>query len=116
MVRNLLRSATAILLLTSHSLTALAQASQSSDPDWRYWWPGPWHMWGGWGFGWIFPLLMMVAMVALCIFLMNRSSWMHGSHHDTTASALRLLNERFAKGEISKEEFEEKRSILARRS
>ena len=113
MVRNLGRSASAVLLLTSHSLTALAQASQNSDP--RYWWAGPWHMWGGWGFGWIFPLLMILVMVALCVFMMNRRPWMHGSHRDTTASALRLLNERFAKGEISKEEFEEKRSILARR-
>jgi putative membrane protein len=77
-------------------------------------WPGPWHMMGwGFGFGWIFPLLMLVFMVALCVFLMGRMPWGH-SHH-AASSALQMLSERFAKGEISKEEFEEKRTILARR-
>ena len=28
-------------------------------------WPGPWHMWGGWGFGWMFPMLMMVVAIAI---------------------------------------------------
>jgi len=79
-----------------------------------YWdWNGPWHMWGGMGYWWIFPLLMMIFMVALCIFFMSRMSWGHGhSRGDSSASALRLLSERFAKGEISREEFEEKRTIL----
>jgi putative membrane protein len=93
---------------------ALAQAA----PSWSYGdWPGPWHMWG-WGFGWIFPMLMMVFLFAACFFLMSRMPFGHRHQHlgDTTASALRILNERFAKGEISKEEFEEKRSVLARSS
>jgi len=76
-------------------------------------WDGPWHMWGGWGFGWIFPLLMMVFVIAVCAFFMTRMFSGHGaSRPDPASSALQLLNERFAKGEISKEEFEEKRSIL----
>jgi putative membrane protein len=77
-------------------------------------WPGPWHMWGAWGFWWIFPLLMF-AFVVLCVFFMMRGPWRGGYlHGDTTSSALRLLNERFAKGEISKEELEEKRKMLGR--
>jgi putative membrane protein len=73
--------------------------------------PGYWHMWGGWGFGWLFPFVM-VGFVSLCIFLLMRVPRGH-RHGDTTTSALRLLNERFAKGEISRQEFEERRSVLA---
>jgi putative membrane protein len=76
-------------------------------------WPGPWHMWG-WGFGWVFPVLMMALLFAACFFFMTRMPFghRHGDFRDTKASALRILSERFAQGEISKEEFEEKRSIL----
>ncbi len=82
--------------------------------DWADW-PGPWHMMG-WGLGWIFPLLMMVVF-AFCIFFMIRMFAGHGHpmHRDSTRSALEILSERFARGEIPKEEFEEKRSILERR-
>ena len=75
-------------------------------------WPGPWHM-GAWGFGWMFPMLMMIVAAVLCAYVVTRG---HGhSHRDVVAAALQILNERFAKGEISKEEFEEKRSLLLRR-
>jgi putative membrane protein len=71
-------------------------------------------MWAGWGFGWmLFPMLMMVVIVALCVYFTLRGRG-HGSS-DPAASALQLLNERFARGEISKEEFQEKRSLLERR-
>jgi putative membrane protein len=98
------------LLLSAAPALAVAQ----TDPyDWRGW--GPWHMWGGWGFWWVFPLLMMV-FFALCVFFMLRMPWGHGhSHGDRAGSALQILSERFAKGEISKEEFEDKRSVLVRR-
>jgi putative membrane protein len=99
-------------LLLANPVLSLAQATQPDSYDWRGW--GPWHMWGGWGLWWVFPLLMMF-FFALCVFFMMRMPWGHGhAREDQSGSALRILGERFAKGEISKEEFEEKRSILAR--
>lgn len=108
-------SLTSALLVAISPALALAQAAQSTPYDWRDW--GPWHMWGGWGFWWIFPLLMFIFMITLCVFFMARMPWGH-SHlrGDHASSALQILSERFAKGEISKEEFEEKRSILVRRA
>jgi putative membrane protein len=98
-----------ILFTLLQPWSAMAQ----SQPGWD--WPGPWHMWaGGWGFWWIFPLLMFGLMVFLCALFMFRGPWSHREHRDATTPALTVLNERFAKGDISKEEFEEKRAILVR--
>jgi putative membrane protein len=103
--------ASAVLSAMIHPAAALAQAAPPYAD-----WPGHWHMMSGWGFWWIFPLLMMVFMIGFCVFFMLRSPWSHGhSYRDNASSAIQLLNERFAKGDISKEEFEEKRTILARR-
>ena len=100
------------------SFLPLLAAAQASEP-WPGWsGPGPWHMmWGGgWGFWWIMPL-MMFALMILCVFMMMRGPWGHRDPHaDSTASAMRILNERFAQGLISKDEFEEKKATLARRA
>jgi putative membrane protein len=111
MIRNLKTSIATVLLVAAVPVLAIAQPGQA-DPYYRC--PGwdHWHMWGGWGFGWLFPVLIIV----LLVFFLTRLPWRHRHWHgDHTASALQILSERFAKGEISKEEFEEKRSILARR-
>ena len=110
-----------------HPLLAFAQ--QPPSPQQPLWdWPGPWHMWsGGWGFWWIFPLfmlLMIIICVAAIFFLGHRLG--SGHHHwgpwqmmdrgrswgDPAYSALQILNERFAKGEIQKQEYEEKKAVI----
>jgi putative membrane protein len=94
--------------------------------------PGPGygygHMWGGgWGwhsgmvFGPILMLLSLIGIVALIVWLVRMFS--HGGWHGRgcphggwghRSSALDILEERFAKGEIDKDEFEEKRKLLGR--
>lgn len=70
-----------------------------------------WDYYGGHMFGWgIFGWLMMVLVWAVPIILIV---WVlrggFGSRNDTGKSALDILKERYAKGEINKEEFESKK-------
>ncbi len=76
---------------------------------------------GWWGGFWIFPVIMCIIMM---IFFFRRSGrrgfrppWMQDSdthHRESTESetALDILKKRYAKGEISKEEFEEMKRDL----
>jgi putative membrane protein len=122
---------TSAFLVLLQPLAALAQQSQQplapQAPVWNC--PGPWHMWGGgWGFGWIFPMIVFFLVVAAFMLLARRA--IGGSHHwgwwspgpgqtwggrtwgDPTHSALQILNERFARGEIQKAEYEEKKGAI----
>ncbi len=105
-------------------LQAAAQETQTPatpPPAQWCWGPGPWHMWpDGYGrhFWWMGPL-MMLFMFLLCVvvirFLFAHRPWGDGLHHrwsPPTYSALQILNERFARGEIQKNEFEDKKAAI----
>lgn len=88
-----------------------AQAQQGTGPAWGPgYWGGPWH---GWFMG---PLMMLVflALVAVVVVLVVR--WIGapaGSREDSRQNTpLEILRERFARGEIDKTEFEERRKAL----
>lgn len=80
---------------------------------------GP-HMWDGGWHGWFFGPIMMIVFIAVAVVvvvLLVRwlGGGMHGhpNHlHPTGKAPLDILKERFAKGEIDKEEFEERRRVL----
>ncbi len=66
--------------------------------------------WGGFILGPIMMILIVAAIVALVVVLLR---WFGIGHRDATRrGALDILEERFARGEIDKQEFEERRGLL----
>lgn len=97
-----------------------AWAQGPSDAE-RYEW-GPHMMW--WGGGWpamIFgPLFMILVLVVLVVAIVLAVRWLGGPsqgmvppHQSPSGlTPLDILKERFARGEIEKDEFEERRRVL----
>lgn len=113
-------------ILLSLICPALSLAQETSAPPAPPW-PGHWHMWSGmWGLGW-FCVMLMLLLIAICAVGFYVGRGVGGEHHhwrapwhrsaghpwgDPTYTALQILNERFAKGEIAKQEYEEKRAAI----
>ena len=78
------------------------------------WMPGPGMMGWGW-FGWIFMIIFWGLIIVGLIFLIRwlaGLSWSRASIDKPHDSALEILKQRYAKGEINKEEFDQKKRDL----
>jgi putative membrane protein len=71
------------------------------------------HGYGGMGFGmgwgWIIGLIFLVILIWIIIRITSRGQ---SSNQTINRSALDILNERYARGEMDKDEFEEKKRNL----
>ena len=106
-------------------LSAMAQQAPQPPaplpPERYYYGPHMW-MWGdgyGWHSWWMFPMMLMILLlVGAAVFFLghgmaSRGGWRANRQWDDPAlSALQILNERFARGEIPREEYEEKKAVL----
>jgi putative membrane protein len=64
--------------------------------------------WWGMGFSWLTGVVFIVLIIWLIIRVVNQDAY----HRNRSSTAMDILKERYAKGEISKEEFEEKRKLI----
>lgn len=72
------------------------------------WWNGGgWHM----GFGWFFMVLPIVLLVAVFAVLGGKLGGNSGSERPSK-TAREILDERFARGEIDRDEYEMRRKAL----
>jgi putative membrane protein len=81
-----------------------------------------WHWGHGWGymhgFGWIFFVLFWAAVIVGVVALVR---WLNSKSGETSLpppkekSALEILDERFARGEIDQQEYEQKWQVLKKK-
>lgn len=75
-----------------------------------------WHMDGDWGWwmaaGWIWMLLFWGLIAGAIVAVLHRTGAFERSS-DAPAEPLRILEERYARGEIDDDEFERRRQHLA---
>ena len=98
-------------LINTFAVSSVAWAQQQ---DWPY--HGP-HMWGDGSWMFLGPLMMIVFIAAIVAVVVLMLRWLGGSHGSAPPpppgrTPLDILKERFARGEIDREEFEERRRVL----
>ena len=101
------------MALISFALVAHPSLAQPADP--QGWYMHPYWGWGQmWGGG-IMMILIFGAIIFL-LFVLARAvnATHHGIHPLPHQTALEILKVRFAKGEIDKDEYEERRTLLER--
>jgi len=80
---------------------------------WQY---GGWGMMGGFSWIWFMPIFMILfwgLVIWGIVALVRGLSGSRGSDSSKADSALEVLKKRYARGEINKEEYEEKKKDLA---
>ena len=114
--RRELRGAASVAVALGAICVATPALAQSNDQGWSWHMHDGWnHMmgWGGGMFGGFGMLLFWGVIIVLLVllvrgFVARRSSQSLGSG----SSALDILQQRYAKGEISNEEYEERKKTL----
>ncbi len=102
-----------VATLSGMQWAASAAWAQQTGPDYGH------HMWGGGWWMFLGPLMMLFFIAAAVAVVVLMVRWLGGSGHGGPAHAptgkthVDILNERFARGEIDKEEFEERMRVLS---
>lgn len=106
---NQIKATLVSVSLALASFQAQAQLFSDRSDNWHHGW--------GWGhmiFGSLMMILFWGGMILAVVFVIRSIQGQDKDRQATEKSPLDILNERFARGEIDKEEFEEKKRLLSR--
>lgn len=103
------------ILVISPLITGLVTGWETCEYEMKeYGVIGPWMM-GGFGIGWLMPIvwIIIVGLIIWAVVALTRGMGRTREQDlGKQTSALEILKDRYARGEIDKEEFEEKRKDL----
>lgn len=86
------------------------QSTALACPCWGWLWPMPWWPMPWWsGFAWL-AAFAVALLVAALVLLFALPLLKH--RHTSTSEALRILDERLARGEITEEEYKRLKKLL----
>jgi putative membrane protein len=93
-------------------IVALPIPSWAQERPWGWGWHPMWGMWGAWGLGMM--LFMLVFWVLVIVSMVLGVRWLVTQGRESRSdTALEILRQRYARGEINKEEFEAKKRDLS---
>ena len=94
------------------------QALAQEEEGYRYAYTHP-HMMGDWGWGGMIfgPIMGLLSIAVIVVVIVMVVRWLGGEGGARAAprgrAAIQILEERFARGEIDKDEFEERKRLLS---
>jgi putative membrane protein len=98
--------------MVSAVAASLTTAAQAQDRPWEWGWHPMHPMWGMWGLGML--LVMLTFWVLVLVALVAGVRWlMHQGRASRSDPALEILRQRYARGEINKDEFDAKKRDLS---
>jgi putative membrane protein len=97
---------------------SMPTAAWAQERPYDFWWGmhPMWGMWGAWGFGMMLMMLVFWGLIIVGLVLGIRWLISQGRESRSTPrsdTALDILRQRYARGEIDKEEFEAKKRDLS---
>lgn len=105
-----------VIALVAALFPVVLSLSPASAQRYDRWHPG---MMDGWGMGWFGGIFMIVFWILIIVGLVFLIKWLVQSSRDSsggpakpTSRALHILEERYARGEIDKQEFLDKKKDL----
>jgi putative membrane protein len=103
------RIAAWLAAVTALGVTTTVQAQERS---WDWGWHPMWGMWGPWGIG--MGLVMLTFWVLVIVALVAGIRWLATQGRESRPdTALEILRQRYARGEVNKDEFDAKRRDLS---